>query len=494
MKVSVEKLPTSEAVLNVDLTWDDLEKASDKAYRKLVKQVDIQGFRRGKAPRSLLERKIGKESIYQEGLDDLINETYRNALKEHELTAITSPQLDAPTFEMGQPYHFSVTVPILTPVTLGDYSDLHFDREEASVTSEEVESEIENLRNRQTEWQTVERPADYDNRVTVDLKLTVEEQGISDLKDNPFELTRERHGLFTGMDEQVVGMQPGDTKEFTVTIPADYSNEKIAGKEANYRINLYKVEEKTVPELDDAFAAKASDGQFETMEDLRKALSDNILENKERTARNSLREKVLDAVVERSEITLHPVLIDEEAEEQLHRLGHMLENQRMSLDQYLMLVKKTRAEYLQDIRPEAEKRLKQQFVLDEVAKQEQITVEPEELESLVRAYAQAGQQIGRSDEEIRSLFFSYRREKALTHLVDQAAGPETDESAEEEQSIENAEAAALAGEPDIAADVEEATPVSEEPEAVDVISTESSDAETPVATPEVTSETEAGAQ
>src|SRR5712692_5434061 len=108
VKVSVEKLPTSEAVLDIELSWDELEKASDKAYRKLVQKVDVQGFRRGKAPRSLLERKIGKESLYQEGLDDLITEAYRNALKEHELTPITKPELDAPALEIGQPYHFSL--------------------------------------------------------------------------------------------------------------------------------------------------------------------------------------------------------------------------------------------------------------------------------------------------------------------------------------------------------------------------------------------------
>ncbi len=129
MKVSVEKLPGSEAVLNVDVTWDELEKASDKAYRKLVQKVDIQGFRRGKAPRSLLERRLGKEYIYQEGLDGLISEAYRNAVKEHELTPIAQPELDAPDFEMGQPYHFSLKVPVVTPAVLGDYKSLHFERD-----------------------------------------------------------------------------------------------------------------------------------------------------------------------------------------------------------------------------------------------------------------------------------------------------------------------------------------------------------------------------
>ena len=128
MKVSVEKLPGSEAVLNVDITWDELEKASDKAYRKLVQKVYIQGFRRGKAPRSLLERRLGKEYIYQEGLDELISAAYRNAVKEHELTPIAQPELDAPDFEMGQPYHFSLKVPVATPAVLGDYKSLHFER------------------------------------------------------------------------------------------------------------------------------------------------------------------------------------------------------------------------------------------------------------------------------------------------------------------------------------------------------------------------------
>ena len=209
VKVSVEKLATSEAVLEVELSWDELEKASDKAYRKLVQKVDVQGFRRGKAPRSLLERKLGKEYIYQEGLDELITETYRSALKEHELTPITKPELDAPVLEIGQPYHFSLKVPIITPVTLGDYKTLHFEREEADVTSEEVEKELESLRNRRTTWNEVERPADYDDRVTADLKLTIEDNNVSDLKDNTFELTRERHGMFSGMDEYIVGMEAG---------------------------------------------------------------------------------------------------------------------------------------------------------------------------------------------------------------------------------------------------------------------------------------------
>ncbi len=451
MKVSVEKLPTSEAVLEVDVTWDEMEKASEKAYRKLVKQVDVQGFRRGKAPRSLLERKLGKEYIYQEGLDDLISDAYRDALKEHELVPITQPKLDAPTFEIGQPYHFHITVPIITPPVLGDYRSLHFERTEATVTSEEVEKELDTMRNQQATWSVVERAAAYDDRVTVDLKLTAEGKSISDLKDNPFELTHERHGLFTGMDEQLVGMQVGESKTFSTTIPADYSNEKLAGQQGDYEITLHKIEAKSVPELDDALAATASNGTFQSLEDLRKAISDEILEGKKRSERDGLREKVVTAVIEQAQITVHPLLVEEEADEMLHQLSHLLEQQRLTLDQYLMMTRQSREEYLETLKPDAEKRAKRQLVLDEVANQESIVVSPDEIADLFRAYEQAGQQLPRSEGQIRALAVSYRREKAITRLVELTTDPDPDAQEEiavesEEVSAENAQAAALVAE------------------------------------------------
>ena len=449
MKVSVEKLPTSEAVLDVEVTWDEMQKASDKAYRKLVQKVDVQGFRRGKAPRTILERKLGKEYIYQEGLDDLITETYRTALQEHELTPISQPTVDAPVFEMEQPYHFSLTVPIVTPPVLGDYKSLHFDRQEADVTSEEVEKEIESLRSRQTEWTEVERPAAMNDRVTVDLKLTSGEQQISDLKDNPFELTDERTGLFKGMDEQVVGMRQGENKTFATIIPEDYINEKYRGKQADFFILLHKVEEKHEPELDDAFAEKVSGGEITTVEDMRKALSDNILENKKRKIRDELREQVLDAVVDQAQITLHPVLVDEEAHEMVHRMGHSLERQGISLDQYFKMIRKTHDEAVEEAKPEAEKQVKRQLVLDELAREEKIDITPEDLEALFNAYAQAGQEMPRTEDQIRALAISYRREKAITRLVELTTDPDpdakSDEELEEEASVEHAEAAALAG-------------------------------------------------
>lgn len=472
MKVSVEKLPGSEARVEVDFSWEELEKASDKAFRKLVQKIDIPGFRRGKAPRSLVERRYGKEYIYQEGLDDLMNETYKSTLKENDITPISRPEIDAPVLEIGQPYHFSLTVPVLTPVELGDYRSLHFEREESSVTSEEVEQQVELIRNNKAHWDEVDRPVEMADRVTVDLKLTSEDQTISDLKNNPFELTTERVGLFTGMDEQIVGMRVGESKSFTTTIPADYANEKLAGKEAQYDVTLHKIEAKHVPEIDDALAMEVSEGDITNVEDLRKAISDELLAQKKRRNTEALRDKVVDAVIEQSTFSIHPVLIKEEAEKMMHQLSHILEDQRMSIDQYLMLARKTREEYLKDIEPDAETRVKKQLVLNAIAKQENVTIEQDDLEKLVRAYAQAGQAIPREEEQLRALTSSLLREKTITFLVNLTAGPDPDEENEEEEvAVENAEAAALAGDED-------------------ALTLASEEAEQPIAAPDVDSSTE----
>ena len=462
MKVSVETLPTSEAVLNVDFSWEELEKASDKAYRKLVQKVDIQGFRRGKAPRSLLERRLGKEYIYQEGLDELMNETYRDALKEHNIVPLTQPDLEAPLLEIGQPYHFSIKVPILPAVELGDYKSLHFERPSADVTSEEVENELEQTRERLASWDEVDRPAQIGDRVTMDLKLSVEDQTVSDLKDNPFELTDERHGLFTGLDEQIVGLQKGESKTFSATIPEDYTNEKYAGKTSDYEVTLHKIEFKEVPELDDAFAIQTSNDEYQSLEDLRKATSDRLLESKKSKIRSDLRAKVLDAVVEQAQMAIHPVLVHEQQHELMHQMGHILEQQHMPMDQYLTLTKQTEEEYEESLKPEAEKRVRQQLVLDAVVKEEKIQVAPEELETIFRVYAQMGQPLPKTDEQFRSLANSLLQEKAVSRLIELTTDPDPD--AEVEETEESEEAALDAA---VEADLLESAPV--EVEATDAV-------------------------
>ncbi|HEU5227310.1 MAG TPA: hypothetical protein VFU49_05805, partial [Ktedonobacteraceae bacterium] len=224
------------------------------------------------------------------------------------------------------------------------------------------------------------------------------------------------------------------------------SNEKLAGKQGDYTVTLHKIEEKHLPELDDALAEQVSNGEIKTFEDLSKVVSDNILENKKRRVRDELREQVINAVIEQSEFTLHPLLVDEEIEAMVHQFSHMLEQQRLSMDQYLMMMRKNLDEYKQELRPDAENRIKRQLVLDEIANRESIGIGVEELEALYQAYAQAGQVLPQTPEQIQSLAISYRREKALTRLVELTTPPDPDLVSEDEATTAHAQEAAIIGE------------------------------------------------
>jgi trigger factor len=261
----------------------------------------------------------------------------------------------------------------------------------------------------------------------------------------------------------------GESKTFTTTIPEDYTNTKLAGKEGHYEVTLHKIEEKHVPELDDEFAMQVSDGAITNVEDLRKTISDQLLNDKKNRINTELRDKILKAIIEQSTFSIHHRLIEQEQEDMLHMLQHSLEDQHMSLDQYLLLMRKSREEYLKEIEPQAEERVKRQLVLDEIRKRENIEVSPEEIDALASIYAQLGQGRPRTAAQLQALAESLLREKTLERLVEIAAGPESGEEEAEEgetQAVQENAAAAEAGE--ATATEQEQAEVAQEEEAGEV--------------------------
>ncbi len=426
MKITVEKTPKSEAVLEVELDWEEVEKASDRAYRKLAQKYTVPGFRRGHAPRTMLERMIGKEAIYQEGLDDLMDQSYKRAISEHHLTPIGQADVDAQPLEPGQPYHFKATIPILTPVELGDYRSLHFDQPEVTVTDEDIAKVLADYQEQQAVWVPVERPAQLGDRVSVNLTLTVEEKTISDLKDNEFELTSERPGLFAGMDAEIVGMVEGETKAFTTTIPEEYTNKDLAGKEAHYSVTIKAIKQKELPPLDDELAKGA--GKYQTLDELRQNIRQQLLTNRRTQAQRDLEAKILEAVTEQSTVELHHLLIEDEADSLYHQMEHLLQQQRMSMEQFLMLSQKTAEEYKKELEPEAERQARTDLVLEAIADKEGITVSEREIQSMLDLYARLGatrpQRVGQlSASARRRLEASLKRDKARSFLIDLVTRP-----------------------------------------------------------------------
>lgn len=423
MKITVEKTPNSEAILDVELEWAEVEKASDRAYRKLAQKYTVPGFRRGHAPRSMLERMIGKDAIYQEGLDDLINESYKKALAEHQLTPVGEADLDIQPVDPGQPYHFKATVPILSPVTLGDYRSIHVEKPSTTVSDEDVNKVLEQYQNQQAIWVPVERPAQLGDRVTVNLVLTVGDKTISDLKENEFELVEERPGLFAGLDAQLVGAREGETKEFTLTIPEDYLNKDLAGKEAQYSVTIRAIKQKELPELDDELAKGA--GRYETLAELRESIQKQLLSSRSSQAQRDLEEQVMNAALEQTSVDIHHVLIEEETEHLFDQMKRMLQQQGMSMEQFLLMSQKTEAEYKKELEPEAARHVKIDLLLEAIADQEGLTASEREVQDLLNLYNQLGAtktaRVNQLSAAVRKrLENSIKRDKARKFLIEHA--------------------------------------------------------------------------
>jgi trigger factor len=422
LKVTVERTPESEAVLNIELEWSELEKASDKAYRKLVQKYNVPGFRRGHAPRTMLERMLGKDALYQEGLDDLIDQSINSAVREHSLRPLARPSVDTPPIEHGQPYAFVARLPVLTPVVLGDYQSIRVEQPTVEVTDEDVQKVLGDIQLDQAMWLPADRPAQLDDKVVVDLKVTAGDRTISDLHDNEFTLADERPGIFAGMDARIVGMKEGETKEFTTTIPEDYANTELAGKEASFTVTVKGVKYRELPALDDELAKSL--GEFQTMDDVRKAIHDQLLTRKQEQAQRELRDEVAKAAAEQATVEIHEVLVDEEVHSMMHEMERTLKQQsRLSLQQYLSVTNKTEEQLHTDLEPEAKERVRRDLVLSAVADAEHLDATDDEIEGwlAVLSAVSGGKPIRPRDlsaNQRANVISRIRRDKAWDHLVE----------------------------------------------------------------------------
>ncbi len=423
MKATVERTPDSEAVLTVTLEWAELEKASDRAYKRLAQKYTVPGFRKGNAPRSMLERMLGKDAIYQEGLEDLIESSYRDVIREHDLSPVAQPALDAPPIEHDQTYIYTARVAILTRPTLGDYSAIRVAAPSATVTDEEVEHALEHMREDAAAWVPVERPAQVDDQVTVDLKLTVDDKVVSNYADHEFVLAIERPGVFAGLDDHLVGMSEGQSAQFDTTIPEDYANTALAGKTGHYEIAVKAVKVRELPELDDDFAKTVkSMGDVDSLEALRAALRAQLERQKESESRRELREQVTKAVTDQAEVVIHPAMVADEVDAMLRETSRVLSQNRLTLEQYLQIMQKSEEEYRAELEPQARERVKRDLVLAAVADAEGIQVGDQDLQEWLQLYSMLGNKPTRlqdlSATQRANITSRLRRDKALNRLIE----------------------------------------------------------------------------
>lgn len=380
MKVETEELPNSEVALSFEVEPVRLERALDAAARRLAQRVNIAGFRRGKAPRALVERVLGKESVLEEALEHLLPEVYREAAKDQQIRALTEPEFDV---QSVSPLRAKATVVVPPAVTLGDYRSIKHDAPSPSVTPEDVDQSLQQLRERHADWVPVERASEMDDLVVIDVTGESDEKTMVHQQDVDYLLEPGRTSPVPEFAEAIVGMAAGDQRFFDLTVPENDERQDLAGKTVSFRVTMKEVRAKELPELDDYFASTV--GAYNSMDELRAKVEAELLEQASNTADEQILRDVVEQALALSNVELPEKLLEHEMQRSRDRLARNLDTYGMSTEQYNRLLGRTDSEMEESLRTRVETELREEFVLQAIAAQEGLTVTDTEVDARIDA-------------------------------------------------------------------------------------------------------------
>lgn len=426
MKVSTEKVGEAQLALNVEVDRALFEDARRKVYRRLVGSIRIPGFRPGKAPIQVVERFVGREAFLEEALNDLAPRILEQVQEAEGLDILARSAVEVAQLE---PLTIRMVVQLKPKVELGDYRSIRIERPQISVTDDEISGRLEELRRRYATLEPVDRPAEAGDRVIADVTGYVGDEEF--VRREGYELVAgEDPTIFPpGFGAQLLGRAKGETVEFTLTYPEDFQVERLAGKEARFRVTVNEVKVERLPELDDEFA-RMVEGEFETLDQLREHIRSELLRQKTEQAEDEYRRQVLEAVVAGARVEIPPVLVEQQVERMVEDLADRLAQMRLNLAQYLRGTGRTEEQLREEFRPQARRILLEQLVLDAVAEAEGIEVTEED----IRAEAESiGGPAGEARDRVMEFFTQgagheyltnvIRRRRALERLVEIAASP-----------------------------------------------------------------------
>ena len=387
MSVTVEKLEKSMAKLKITVSAEQLEKAIQNAYNKNKGKIQIPGFRKGKAPRKMIEQMYGKEVFYEDAANELIEEEYPKAVTECGEDVVSSPKIDVEQLEAGKDFIFTAEVALKPPVKLGKYKGVEVEKMDIDVTDEEVDAEIDKQRN--TNARTIEvtdRAVAMNDIVTLDFEGFVDGVAFQGGKGTDYPLTIGSGAFIPGFEEQLVGFEIGKEGDVNVKFPEDYQAEELAGKDATFKCTVKAIKAKELPELNDEFASDVSD--FDTLKEYKEDVKKNLVEKKTNEEKAKREDAVVKAVIEDSEMELPEAMIDTQARQIVNDFAQRLQMQGMNIDQYLQYTGNTVDKMLEQVRPQAIERIQARLVLEAVAAAENITVSDEEFEDEIKKMAE----------------------------------------------------------------------------------------------------------
>ncbi|OKO97164.1 Cell division trigger factor [Geobacillus proteiniphilus] len=390
MSVKWEKLEGNEGVLTVEVDAEKVNKGLDAAFKKVVKNITLPGFRKGKVPRVLFEKRFGVEVLYQDALDILLPEAYAKAVEEAGIEPVSMPEIDIEQMEKGKSLIFKAKVTVKPEVKLGQYKGLEVEKMDTTVTDEDVENELKRLQEDYAEL-VVKEDGTVENgdTVVIDFEGFVDGEPFEGGKAENYSLEIGSGTFIPGFEEQLVGMKAGEEKEIQVTFPDEYHAKQLAGKPATFKVKVHEVKAKQLPALDDEFA-KDVDEEVETLDELKAKIRARLEEAKKNEAEAALRNAVVEKAAANAEMDIPEVMIKNETDRMLREFDQRLQMQGLNLQLYYQFSGQDEAALREQMREDAEKRVRAALTLEAIAKAENIEVTDEEvnkeLEKMAEAY------------------------------------------------------------------------------------------------------------
>lgn len=377
MKVTNEKTENRQAYLKIEIEPAEIEAQTETSYRRLVKRVNVPGFRRGKAPRNVFERTFGKDRLFHEMLDDLVPEAYKKAIDEQKLEPIAQPQIE---IAEENPVVLKAVVPLKPVVTLGDYHAIEIKPREVNVTDEMVDKVVEQLRHQHATWEPVERGVEITDMVTIDMESTAKGEPFINRKGLEYRLLDEDTGPVPGFAGQLVGLKKGEEKEFSHKFPDDYFRKELTGADASFKIKVNEIKREVMPEVTDDFA-KQVNSEFTTVDILRQKIHKELKERTEHEAQHEFEDQVIASATGMSQVEYPPVILEAEIDHLLERNFRYIQQTGQDLEHYLKTIGKTVDQMRDELRPAAQTRVAESLVLGKIAEQEKTEVTPAEIDA-----------------------------------------------------------------------------------------------------------------
>ncbi len=427
MSLQVEKLEKNMAKLTIETSAEELEKAIEKAYQKQKKQISIPGFRKGKVPRQMVEKMYGKEVFYEDAANELIPDAYDKAMEECEEDIVSSPKIEVTQIEAGKPFVFTALVALKPEVKLGKYKGVKIDKIDTEVTEEEVDAEINKERENNARNITVEDRAVKDgDMTTLDFEGFVDGVAFEGGKGENYPLTIGSGAFIPGFEEQLVGAEIGKEVEVKVTFPEDYQAENLKGKDAVFKCTVKEIKEKELPELDDEFASEVS--EFETMAEYREDVKKNLTEKKEKDAKNAREEAAVQAAVEACEMEIPDAMLETQQKQMVDEFAQRITMQGLSMEQYFQFTGTNYQKMVEQVKPQAEERIKARLVLEAVVAAEKIEVTEEEYDKELGTMAEVYQM---EIDKVRDLMGEREKKNMMQDLAVRKAAEFIAENAKE---------------------------------------------------------------